>query len=83
MFMLCRSLCEEDYRCFRSIVIDIVLATDMARHHGLVQEFAGELQLWGPDLSRWPADKRTLALQVDFFFLCWRYWVGGGIGTGA
>eukprot|EP00887_Chlorella_sp_A99_P006128 scaffold22.g6128.t1 len=57
-------LCEDDFCVFRATVINIVLATDMARHHDMVREFAEEVRLWGPDLGAWPPAKRTLALQV-------------------
>lgn len=45
-------------------MIAIVLATDMARHKGTVQEFSDALRLWGPNLAAWAPDRRVVAMQM-------------------
>ncbi|GAB4821974.1 hypothetical protein N2152v2_009020 [Parachlorella kessleri] len=55
---------DSEYRYFRRLVVKIVLATDMAGHKGLVEEFTAHVRLWGGNLAAWPEDKRVVALQM-------------------
>lgn len=58
------TLHPQQYAVFRRLVIDVVLATDMAGHALLLASFQSSLASLGPDLSRWPPALRKHALQM-------------------
>lgn len=55
---------DEQYRCFRHLVVRCVLGTDMAHHDALLGEAGTALHGWGPALGAWPPSSRVLALQL-------------------
>ncbi|CAL8461903.1 g1434 [Coccomyxa elongata] len=58
------ALPDEEYRFVRRTIIGIVLATDMVGHAKLVKDTTANLRQLGPDLQKWPEEKKQRALQM-------------------